>query len=56
MKPLPELTPEQEKEMEKLEQLDREEDEREVKLLAEKCVNCSEKCKWYNETVKELGL
>jgi len=53
MKPLPELTPEQEKEMEKLEQLDREAEERELRLLAEKCVSCSEKCKWYSEQIEE---
>ena len=53
MKPLPELTPEQEKEMEKLEQLDKEEEEKDVKLLAEKCLSCRERCKWYCEQIGE---
>ena len=39
--------------MEKLEQLDKEEEEKDVKLFAEKCPSCKEKCKWYCEQIGE---
>jgi len=56
-KRLEDFTPEQ------IEEMNRKEAEYEAKYRAEdeaavngKCAGCKEKCSWYHETVKELGL
>jgi hypothetical protein len=48
---------------EEIEEMNRKDAEYEAKYRAEdeaavkgKCVDCKEKCSWYHETVKELGL
>lgn len=54
---LPEMTPEEiEEDRKQVEQDNAEEEAKDAKFLKEKCPSCKEKCKWYHDTVKELGV
>ena len=51
------FSPEELKEMERKEaELDAQYKAEDIAEITGRCATCKEKCKWFNETIKELGL